>query len=55
MTVKTVKTQIEEKSREYARDAREGKLEGTKGFNLDNEFSKIDREHDGFITFEQFK
>ena len=55
ITIRTIKNIIEEKQREYARDAREGKLEETKGLSLDNEFSKIDREHDGFVTFEQFK
>lgn len=42
LTIGIVKTSIEGKSREYARDAREGKLEETKGLNLDNEFSKLD-------------
>ena len=55
MTIKEIKTTIDEKGREYARDAREGNLEETKGLSIDNEFSKIDREHDGLLTFDQFK
>ncbi|CAI2367120.1 unnamed protein product [Moneuplotes crassus] len=52
--MKKTKTEVEEKGREYSRDAREDKLEETKGLNIDNEFSRLDREHDGALTFPQF-
>jgi hypothetical protein len=53
-SVRMIKNVVEEKGREYARDARQDKLEETKGIQLDNEFSKLDKEHDGILTFEQF-
>lgn len=52
--LRMVKIVVEERGREYARDARQDKLEETKGMKLDNEFSKLDKEHDGVLTFEQF-
>lgn len=54
LAIKRIKLAIETRQREYARDAREDKLEETKGLSLDNEFSKLDREHDGIVTYEQF-
>ena len=54
ITIKKTKEAIELRGREYARDAREDKLEETKGLNIDNEFSRLDKEHDGVLTFDQF-
>lgn len=54
LVIKKCKEEIETKGRIYARDAREDKLEETKGLSIDNEFSRLDREHDGVLTFEEF-
>ena len=54
LTIKMVKQAVEAKGRIYSRDARSGKLDETEGLNLDNEFSRIDKEHDGVLTFDQF-
>jgi Ca2+-binding EF-hand superfamily protein len=50
-----IKIIIQAKGQEYALDVREGRYEETKGLNIDNEFSKIDKEHDGILTYDQFK
>lgn len=52
--IQKVREVVVTKGREYARDLRQGTVEETKGLSIDNEFSKIDKEHDGILLFDQF-
>lgn len=54
ITTNKVKTVVEENNRLYARDVRQDTVEESKSLSLDNEFSKIDKEHDAVLTFPQF-
>jgi Ca2+-binding EF-hand superfamily protein len=54
LVARQMKKEVEEKGREYARDIRQNQAEETKGKSLDNEFSRLDKEHDGVLTYSQF-